>query len=1051
VNKKRLVPVATAIFDFLASLKLAVIVILGLVVSLSTATILEAIYDTPTAQYWVYRSAAFHGLLALLGVNIFVVMLSRYPWKPRHLPFLMAHIGILILLAGSWITDRVGLDASMRISEGETASVVDLDNASLVVTEGSGHHQIPVKWVPPGVTFKPIDFRSQGVPYDVRVDRFLSHADPIISFVPAAAEDKSAAPAVQLIVKGGAMRITQEYWLWAGDKGWSSIQAGPARLIFGEVPQGFRPDQTWLAVAPGKDGSLSYTAHSASGETVKGKVSAQGSSVIDPHWKGGVTITVAKWIPKAVPFTRYEPARIEYGQSAPPPALHLIAGTGSETADIWMGLGDRAVFHLDGREVTIGYFPRRIVLPFSVQLERFTIERYAGSNDPASYSSQVRVSGRDSDKVATISMNEPLEHSGYTLYQASYEDGQPRPTVSIFSVNRDPGRVWKYLGSLLIVLGSIALSAMKYVKRRSSMSKNTHKEPAAVVALLLAVSLGGLLGLPATARAGGPDDKHPAWSFKDAGLIPVQSGGRIKPMDSFARELVLFTTGSRSFQGWDPVDLMFSWIAAPHAWQERPFIRINREDVKRQLGLNEKQTFFAPKELYKNEALGQYAQRMGDAKAGMPAGTVGKDMGKPSARDQELRRVVDRLGLFHNIVSGDAWLVVPKPNAAPWASLATQEKDGQVIRAGFVELLKAYQSDDAAVFRKAAILTKAAVQAEVQNWSPSMARTLDVEVLYNRARPFLWTWILYLTGAVLWAFALYSPKNKRLAMAGMLVSSLGVLLHIAGMTMRSYVAGRPPVTNMYESVVWVSFGVMIFAGILYFISQRPPVVMLAACTLATLGLVLGDSAPAILDPSLNPLVPVLRSNYWLTIHVLTITLGYAAFALTLGLADFSLFQFLRSSLKGGKKGSKGTTETVQKIASLNQLTYRATQFGVVLLAAGTILGGVWADYSWGRFWGWDPKEVWALIALLCYLAILHGRYSGWVGQFGFAAWSVVSFLSVLMAWYGVNFVLGVGLHSYGFSSGGFGFVGSFVGLHLIYVALVAIVYYRPKLLKRQPA
>ena len=146
------------------------------------------------------------------------------------------------------------------------------------------------------------------------------------------------------------------------------------------------------------------------------------------------------------------------------------------------------------------------------------------------------------------------------------------------------------------------------------------------------------------------------------------------------------------------------------------------------------------------------------------------------------------------------------------------------------------------------------------------------------------------------------------------------------------------------------------------------------------GLIAGDAAPAILDPGIHPLVPVLRSNYWLTIHVLTITLGYAAFALALGCRRHAF------PLHPGREPAAAS-----RSSALNQLTYRAMQFGVVLIAAGTILGGVWADYSWGRFWGWDPKEVWALIALLCYLVILHGRYAGWVGQFGFAAWSVVRF------------------------------------------------------------
>jgi Cytochrome C assembly protein len=110
--------------------------------------------------------------------------------------------------------------------------------------------------------------------------------------------------------------------------------------------------------------------------------------------------------------------------------------------------------------------------------------------------------------------------------------------------------------------------------------------------------------------------------------------------------------------------------------------------------------------------------------------------------------------------------------------------------------------------------------------------------------------------------------------------------------------------------------------------------------------------------------------------------------------------------------------TAATLKPLSNFIYRAMQVGVLLVAAGTILGGVWADYSWGRFWGWDPKEVWALITLLVYLIPLHGRFAGWVSTFGLVVASVACFLSVIMAWYGVNFVLGVGLHSYGFVEGG---------------------------------
>ncbi len=153
--------------------------------------------------------------------------------------------------------------------------------------------------------------------------------------------------------------------------------------------------------------------------------------------------------------------------------------------------------------------------------------------------------------------------------------------------------------------------------------------------------------------------------------------------------------------------------------------------------------------------------------------------------------------------------------------------------------------------------------------------------------------------------------------------------------------------------------------------------------------------------------------------MLTITLSYAAFALAWGLGHVVVFSFAFSPEK---------TENHQRFSGyLN----RSLQMGVILLATGTVLGGVWANESWGRFWGWDPKETWALIALLGYLAVLHGRFTGWLGTFGTAVGSVIAFLSILMAWYGVNYILAAGLHSYGFGGGGLPYVGAVVAVDFI--------------------
>jgi ABC-type transport system involved in cytochrome c biogenesis permease subunit len=190
--------------------------------------------------------------------------------------------------------------------------------------------------------------------------------------------------------------------------------------------------------------------------------------------------------------------------------------------------------------------------------------------------------------------------------------------------------------------------------------------------------------------------------------------------------------------------------------------------------------------------------------------------------------------------------------------------------------------------------------------------------------------------------------------------------------------------------------------------------------------------------SIGNLAPVLRSNYWLTIHVLTIVSSYAAFALACVLGNLALFRF---AIRGGEP-REATARTVK-------LTYRAVQVGVLLIAAGTILGGLWADVSWGRFWGWDPKEVWALIVLLTYLALLHGRFAGKLGPFGFSGGAVACFTTVLMSWYGVNFVLGAGLHSYGFNSGGQGYVATYVVAQLAWVIIARVLFLR-QIRGRQP-
>lgn len=227
---------------------------------------------------------------------------------------------------------------------------------------------------------------------------------------------------------------------------------------------------------------------------------------------------------------------------------------------------------------------------------------------------------------------------------------------------------------------------------------------------------------------------------------------------------------------------------------------------------------------------------------------------------------------------------------------------------------------------------------------------------------------------------------------------------------------------------------------------------LAATLVAFLGSYIAWYQP-IPGKDFGPLQPVLRSNFWLTIHVLTIVSSYAAGALAWGLGNMALGYYLFGKYRtptpaeahrpesGAASQTALTPRPPEQCATLASYCYKAMQVAVLLLAAGTILGGLWADVSWGRFWGWDPKEVFALISLLIYLAVLHGRYAGWFGNFGMALGTVLGASAIIMSWYGVNFILGVGLHAYGFGQGGQAEVGMAVLLNWLFLGAAGLRYW----------
>lgn len=551
--------------------------------------------------------------------------------------------------------------------------------------------------------------------------------------------------------------------------------------------------------------------------------------------------------------------------------------------------------------------------------------------------------------------------------------------------------------------------------------------------------------------------------------LAIQDAGRIKPFDTFSRETLQLVYGKETYRVKAPreaaagaaadkssdkvadlpsdsrersaMEIVMTWFLAPQFWDNQEIVELRLVSLKEALNLEKTKDRFTPKELLANDRTSLVFQELMSFR---------ETKQKLTPYFQAVERLETQLSMYQAIKTGMVFRMIP---AKPVAVLAADVHAGnasipaalpgkEVNRWLSIAEVEGPLKDQFSILAKSFIhalpgVEKLASAAEVPSLAQAVAdfqklaraenpelypdgKDISIEVHYEELHPFRIAWLLYVTSAILLAFAWHSNKAIYVR-SGWALAILAFLSHSYGFVLRMYLTGRPPVSNMYESVIWVAWGTMLFA-FFFEAKQRARFILMAGAIVATFCNIIADKVPHILDSSLQPLEPVLRSNLWLTVHVLTITISYSAFFLAWAIGNMGLAYAVR-----------GEAMNTPRVDSMAVAIYRCIQVGVVLLAAGTILGGVWADYSWGRFWGWDPKETWALIALLGYLALLHARLVGWARNLGLLIWSVIAFNLVIMAWYGVNYVLGAGLHSYGFGGGGVEYVSGFVLVDLAYV------------------
>ena len=597
-------------------------------------------------------------------------------------------------------------------------------------------------------------------------------------------------------------------------------------------------------------------------------------------------------------------------------------------------------------------------LPFSVTLDNFEVVTYPGSQSPMDFVSHIVVNGETAD----ISMNNIYRRQGYRLYQADYTpDGS-----SVLSVSYDPiGIAVTYCGYLLLIAGLVVM----FLSPRSHFRRLLKALP-----LLLLLVGGAVSAAPSTL---------PRQTADRMGRIMVLYKGRICPLQTVAKDYTTKLCSKATYQGLTPEQVLSGWIFYHSEWADEPIIKIKGAELRRQLGLNGRYATY-----------NQLAPQLSGGNNAMPGSTEG-------IPDKKRRAAEEKVNLVQMVANSQLLKIYPVADSTGtigWYSqndplpLSVDSDEYIFIRKqlGYCQelVVKGDYETLGQVFDKTCEYQqkKAAAILPAPN-------CIAAERFYNRLTTGRWLYMLVISlGLLSFAIALYSPKsgkgklsmlNFRLAFC--LVALLTAFLLLV-FILRWIVGGHAPMAGGFDSMTLMS---MVIGIVALCTACRHP--MAPPIGLLTMGFCLLVAMMSGSNPPVTNLMPVLSSPL-LSLHVTVIMTAYALFF-------FAMLGSIAALIKPALR------QTMERSNLL--MLYPA----VALLAVGIIIGAVWANISWGNYWSWDPKEVWALITLLVYLYPLHMSQCDNHSSVRFHVWCVAAFLSVIITYFGVNLLLG-GIHAY---------------------------------------
>ena len=988
--------------------------------AMAVGTFIESMYSTATARIYIYNARWFELMMLLFVIN-FVGNINRYKlWKWSKWPLLALHLSWILIILGAGVTRYISYEGMMPIAEGEASSSFYSDKTFLTAyidgdLEGSRKRKV----LEDAMIFSgegrksslPWSTQFGNTPIEIKYVDFIPHA------VEGVIEDPTAPYILKIVESGDGAR--HDHFIQEGEVAnihnvlfsFNQPTPGAIELTFDGEAYGIKSpfDAQFMRMADQFQGALKAEEPDALQLRSLYTIGEFGFVIPDPAIRGRIDVIEAD---KDSADETKEALVLEVDVAGNSKRVTLMGGQGYTDF--------QPSFEWGGLTFTMRYGSKEYELPFAIKLNDFIAEKYPGTEaNYASFMSRIEVQD-DPSFDYDIYMNHVLDHKGYRFFQSSFF---PDESGTVLSVNHDQWGTWiTYIGYFLLyagLMGLIFFGDTRFKVLAKSLKKLNQKKSALLTVLFFGFGL----------SAWGQENQLPSQEVVDslilsnvvsqdhaskfASLVIQDDNGRMKPVHTFASELLRKISLKDSYKGLSAEQVFLSMMLYPGLWYNTEFIALDKkaqnDSIRSIIGVPKAKRYVKVTDFFDEEGNNKLRPYLVEAFA----------TNTPNKFQQDFKDASNRLALLNRALSGEILRIFPVPTDEnnKWTS-ALEYRSGVVqlndtlygsFVANSIPLYLQYvdggvQEGD---YQKADQLLESLKKSQRQlgfEVIPAESK-IQTEIRYNRWDIFNRLYKYYsLFGVVLFfvVVARIYKERKALKMTVTLFKFLIYalfLVHTLGLGVRWYISGHAPWSDAYESILYVSWATL---GIGLWLGKKSDFTIASSAFVSAM--LLWIAHQNWVDPAVANLQPVLDS-YWLMIHVAVIVGSYGPLTvgMILGVVTLILMLLSNSTNKERMKLS------IKELTVINELSLT---IGLIMLTIGNFLGGQWANESWGRYWGWDPKETWALISILVYAFVLHMRLvPGLKGRWAFNFASVVAFSSIMMTYFGVNFYL-VGLHSY---------------------------------------